>query len=87
MGKPLPVQAAQNFYRSLDNQSTLDSTTQLQWLIDSLQRFKQHQALAESINTSMQINIELDVGLHRGGSPTYRLYCEGKFPHSELAAG
>ncbi len=161
MGKPLPVQAAKNFYGSVDTQDTFDSSKQLQWLIDSLPRLKQYQALAESLNSAMQINIELDVGLHRGGvqddqelvdmlmlieadprlscsgfmgyephiaklpfdkiklrdkamavyagkvsvaeqvlgrsvedltlnaggSPTYRLYNEGDFPHNELAAG
>jgi D-serine deaminase-like pyridoxal phosphate-dependent protein len=161
MGKPLPVQSANNFYRSLDGQSKFNASTQLQWLIDSLPRLKQYQALAESLKVPMQINIELDVGLHRGGvqedqelatmlqlietdsrlrfsgfmgyephiaklpfdkiklrdkamavysgkiavaeevlgrslegltlnaggSPTYRLYNEGNFPHNELAAG
>jgi len=72
MGKPLPVKAAKDFYQSLDSQKTdgkgqFDAKTQLQWLIDSEERLKQYLLLAQSIDQHFKINIELDVGLHRGG--------------------
>ncbi len=67
MGKPLPVSAAANFYRQLESGSSFDTARQLQWLIDTPERLVQYQQLAQQLKTPMQINIELDVGLHRGG--------------------
>jgi D-serine deaminase-like pyridoxal phosphate-dependent protein len=72
MGKPLPVQAAKAFYlhlqsQSLDSQNHFEPKTQLQWLIDSEERLKQYLTLAQSLDQHFKINIELDVGLHRGG--------------------
>ncbi len=72
MGKPLPVAAAQQFYLGLadaqnSRRKAFDDETQLQWLIDSPRRLLQYRQLAESIERRLNINIELDVGLHRGG--------------------
>ena len=68
MGKPMPVQAAENFYRQHDQAANrFDPSSQLQWLIDTPVRLNQYQALAHSNNQVMRINIELDIGLHRGG--------------------
>jgi D-serine deaminase-like pyridoxal phosphate-dependent protein len=39
----------------------------LQWLIDTHERLAQYRQLARERSTRMRINIELDVGLHRGG--------------------
>ena len=66
MGKPLPINAVRKFYQTKPS-SAFDDTKQLQWLVDSLDRLKQHESLAAELNQAMQINIELDVGLHRGG--------------------
>lgn len=66
LGKPMPVAAAANFYAAYDGQG-FDAARQLQWLIDSPQRLRQYQQLAQQLGVSMLINIELDVGLHRGG--------------------
>lgn len=70
MGKPMPVVAAANFYKTLaDNTSEggFEVEHQLQWLIDTQERLKQYRDLAKQLNINMNINIELDVGLHRGG--------------------
>ncbi len=67
MGKPMPVKAAEKFYQLHDNDLPFKPSNQLQWLIDSKERLQQYLALAKSQNLAMQINIELDVGLHRGG--------------------
>ena len=72
MGKPMPVKAAAAFYRELATVSSagltsFDSRRQLQWLIDTEERLAQYQQLAAALGTRMRINIELDVGLHRGG--------------------
>lgn len=66
LGKPFPLVAARDFYTKLPN-SSFDARKQLQWLIDSPRRLQQYAELANSLGQSLRINIELDVGLHRGG--------------------
>lgn len=66
LGKPMPVQAARNFYQSL-TPNAFDPSHQLQWLIDTPQRLAQYAELAASLQTRLRINIELNVGLQRGG--------------------
>nr|WP_165680461.1 DSD1 family PLP-dependent enzyme [Pseudomonas otitidis] len=65
LGKPLPVRAAQLFYET--HRGPFDPARQLQWLLDTPERLAQYLALAKALNIRMRINIELDVGLHRGG--------------------
>lgn len=65
LGKPLPVRSAELFYQT--HKGSFDPSRQLQWLIDNPERLQQYLALAQGLGTRMRINIELDVGLHRGG--------------------
>jgi len=65
LGKPLPVHSAQLFYQQ--HEGSFDPSNQLQWLLDTPARLQQYLALAQGLGTRMRINIELDVGLHRGG--------------------
>ena len=65
LGKPMPVRAAAAFYDQL--RGGFDPARQLQWLIDTPERLAQYLALAQERGLRMRINIELDVGLHRGG--------------------
>jgi len=65
LGKPLPVRSAQQFYEN--HKGPFDPAKQLQWLLDTPQRLQQYLALAQGLGTRLQVNIELDVGLHRGG--------------------
>ncbi|WDE09882.1 alanine racemase [Thalassomonas haliotis] len=67
LGKPMPVKAAQRFYQLQEASPAFDAQSQLQWLIDSESRLNQYLALAKQLSVKMRINIELDVGLHRGG--------------------
>lgn len=70
LGKPMPVNAAVNFYRSFDEAATaFDTGKQLQWLIDTQARLQEYLALAKQLGKKLRINIEIDVGLHRGGVP------------------
>src|SRR5690606_34314016 len=39
----------------------------IQWLIDDIERLKQYLQLAQNLNLCLNVNIEIDVGLHRGG--------------------
>ncbi len=66
-GKPMPVGLANTFYQTISPDSGFDLDTQLQWLIDTKERLDQYLALAKQLNQKMRINIEIDVGLHRGG--------------------
>jgi D-serine deaminase-like pyridoxal phosphate-dependent protein len=66
LGKPMPVAAAARFYQ-YHTDPGFDARAQLQWLVDSNARLQQYAALARQRNEVMQVNLELDVGLHRGG--------------------
>ena len=66
LGKPLPAAAAATFYRDLKTPQ-FNPERQLQWLIDSPQRLAQYRELARGLRQTMPVNIEIDVGLHRGG--------------------
>lgn len=65
LGKPMPVAAARNYFHN--NTITSDAAGKVQWLIDTPIRLAQYSELADALGTNMRINIELDVGLHRGG--------------------
>ena len=66
LGKPMPVAAAAAFY-DLHVARDFDPGRQLQWLIDSGARLRQYRELAGQRQIPMRINLEIDVGLHRGG--------------------
>ncbi|MDO9235473.1 MAG: alanine racemase [Aquabacterium sp.] len=68
LGKPLPVAAAAHYYASR-SVSGFEPAKQLQWLVDTPERLKQYSDLARAQQQTMRINIEIDVGLHRGGVP------------------
>ncbi|AXI04691.1 alanine racemase [Aquirhabdus parva] len=63
LGKPMPIKAVQAFYAQ---HQALD-TVRIQWLVDTMERLQQYLALAQAQNLKLEINIEIDVGLHRGG--------------------
>ncbi|WP_176159848.1 DSD1 family PLP-dependent enzyme [Pseudomonas fluorescens] len=65
IGKPLPVRSAELFYQT--HKGAFDPSRQLQWLLDTPERLQQYLALAQGLGTRLRVNIELDVGLHRGG--------------------
>jgi len=67
LGKPMPVKSAQFFYEHFSNASGFTPSKQLQWLIDTRERLSQYHSLAKTLNVKMLINVEIDVGLHRGG--------------------
>lgn len=65
IGKPLPVRSAELFYKT--HQGKFDPARQLQWLCDTPAHAAQYLELARGLGTTLNLNIELDVGLHRGG--------------------
>lgn len=66
MGKPQPFAAVAAFYKNL-KPSGFNPQRQLQWLVDTPERLKQYQSLAQTLGVKMRIALELDIGLHRGG--------------------
>lgn len=66
IGKPMPVAAARHFYRHLERTGQ-PPPTRLQWLVDTPERLSQYAALAQELGLRLDISIEIDVGLHRGG--------------------
>jgi D-serine deaminase-like pyridoxal phosphate-dependent protein len=67
LGKPLPVEAALGFYQQLPARPGFQPTNQVTWLIDSPQRLSEYAELARALGQSLQIALEIDVGLTRGG--------------------
>ena len=65
LGKPLPVRSAELFYQA--HKGAFDPSRQLQWLLDTPERLQQYLRLAQGLSVRLRVNIELDVGLHRGG--------------------
>ena len=63
----MPVQTARHFYLTLDKATSFRPEQQLQGLIDTEERLQQYLALARAHKTCLRINLELDIGLHRGG--------------------
>lgn len=66
LGKPLPVQAAKTYFETLPSDVS-EAHQQVQWLIDAPDRLRQYSDIATTLNRPLKINLELDVGLHRGG--------------------
>ena len=67
VGKPLPVAAARRFYAEVETSAGFDPVRQVQWLVDSETRLRQYHKLAQDLGRRLRVNIEIDVGLHRGG--------------------
>ncbi len=65
LGKPMPVAAVATFYAA--PRGPFDPSRQLQWLIDTEDRLMQYLQLAKAQGLKMRVNLELDVGLRRGG--------------------
>ncbi|MBO3653460.1 alanine racemase [Acinetobacter bereziniae] len=63
LGKPMPVRLVQQFY----TQHPQSEHANIQWLVDTKARLLQYLEVAKVLAIQLQINIEIDVGLHRGG--------------------
>src|SRR5690606_18998858 len=63
LGKPLP--AAE--FAGLVDKLGAETASRIQWLIDTPGRLKQYAAIAAARTMPLRANMEIDVGLHRGG--------------------
>lgn len=67
-GKPMPSKTVNYYYNNLpDIQNNFDPYRQIQWLVDTNLRISQYINLAKDLGKKLRLNIEIDVGLHRGG--------------------
>ena len=65
LGRPLPAAQVADFVRRHANNPA--PAARPQWLADSAQRLEQYGEIAAAAGAPMRINLEFDVGLHRGG--------------------
>ncbi len=89
LGKPMPIAAVRTFYRR-EHHPRFVPAEQIQWLIDTPERLEQYLEFARSQGVHMRINLELDVGLHRGGFADHEeldgvLHRIAEHPHLSLA--
>ena len=63
----MPVKTAEYYYQTLKTPNGFSPTNQLQWLVDTTQRIEQYIFLAKKNNQKLRLNLEIDVGLRRGG--------------------
>ncbi|MCB1704526.1 MAG: alanine racemase [Halioglobus sp.] len=68
LGKPMPAIAVADFYAGRGGHAYHTGTVaDIQWLIDNLQRLREYAAIAEQQQLPLRINLELDIGIRRGG--------------------
>lgn len=67
LGKPIPISAVQGVFSRANTSTTALLQHQVQWLVDTPKRLMQYEDFAASIQLNLRINLEIDVGLHRGG--------------------
>jgi len=65
LGRPLPAQQVADFVHRHANSPA--AAARPQWLADSGRRLAQYAEIARANHAPMRINLEIDVGLHRGG--------------------
>jgi len=74
LGKPMPVKTVQYFYDTFLDEGKFNPFTQIQWLVDDVDRLNKYLTLVKTGNHlkkhPIKINFEIDVGLHRGGFKT-----------------
>lgn len=68
LGKPLPGGAAKRFFAE-HRPGPFQPDRQIEWLVDTPQRIAEYRELAPTAAAGgkLRLNLEIDVGLHRGG--------------------
>jgi D-serine deaminase-like pyridoxal phosphate-dependent protein len=65
LGKPLPASAAAWVLDTVPGERR--AAERIEWLVDGVERLAAYRKLARAKNLALRINVEIDVGLHRGG--------------------
>jgi D-serine deaminase-like pyridoxal phosphate-dependent protein len=68
MGKPLLAASVGEFFSTIAESDRVAVSDRVEWLVDTPVRLQQYQALARKLGFTLSINIEIDVGLKRGGA-------------------
>lgn len=66
LGKPFLIAAVREFFAATEPQRRA-ACDRVQWLIDTAERLGQYLELASELRVRLRINLEIDIGLHRGG--------------------
>ncbi|MBW7857683.1 MAG: alanine racemase [Leptonema sp. (in: Bacteria)] len=66
-GKPIPIAEVRHLYSEL-NAAERQKLNSVQWLVNDIETIEDYLAFAKQQNLNLRINIEIDVGLHRGGA-------------------
>lgn len=74
-GKPQATAAIATWLQQ-DAPHQRPALAQIQWLVDSPARVSELAALAQRLGVQLRINLELDVGLHRGGLPSVGAFAQ-----------
>jgi len=67
LGKPLPVAAVAALFDTMSAAKAKQAAKHVQFLVDTPERLFEYEALAKKLKLTLRINLEIDVGLHRGG--------------------
>lgn len=77
IGKPMPINTASYYYQHLPKtENNFNPYQQIQWLVDTKSRILEYIELAKQLGQKLRLNLEIDVGLHRGGFDSLSLLTE-----------
>lgn len=65
LGKPMPVNALKEIYIKTKK----SDFQKIHWLVDSYERLNEYLRFSKKENLKLSLNLEIDIGLHRGGFP------------------
>ena len=65
-GKPMLTTQVHHFYTWMER-NNIKNNTKIQWLIDTKTRLIEYLHIAKVSEVNLQCNLEIDIGLHRGG--------------------
>lgn len=70
LGKPLPALGTNKTLKQISH----SNGSKIRWLVDNNERLHNYESIAVQRQQTLQINLEIDIGLHRGGfTPDKRL--------------
>lgn len=70
LGKPLPIAGLKRFFEAMPAIDRNRAEGQIQWLLDTEARLLQYLEFAKTSGIRLNISLEIDIGLHRGGFTT-----------------
>jgi D-serine deaminase-like pyridoxal phosphate-dependent protein len=68
IGKPLPVFALHELFQEIQKTQIERAQSEIQWLIDTPAHLNEYLQYAIQNKLILRINLEIDIGLHRGGA-------------------